>query len=175
MFDMLVKLYDLPETVPGLAALAEQGILVKRAMPHNKHRVVGYVREQFTESWASECEVCFARAPVSCFIAVDGDKVVGFGCYETTARNFFGPTGVSAEYRGRGIGGALLLKCLLAMRELGYGYAIIGAVGEAADFYHKTVGAVPIPESFPGVFRNAIGIEQALARQKQADEAGQQD
>ncbi len=167
--DMLVKLYDLPETIPGLDQLKQMGIQIKRAMPHNKHRVLSYVEEVFGKGWASECDGCFARQPVSCFIALDGDKIVGFACYETTALDFFGPTGVSEEYRGKGIGRVLLLKCLLAMREMGYGYAIIGGVDDAEGFYAKAVNATPIPDSFPGVYDNAIGIEKSIARR--ADKA----
>ncbi len=172
--DMLVKLYDLPETVPGLERLNQIGIQIKRAMPHNKHRVLSYVEDVFGKAWASECDGCFARQPVSCFIALDGDTIVGFACYETTALDFFGPTGVSEAYRGKGIGKALFLKCLLAMREMGYGYAIIGGVDDAEGFYVKTVNAIPIPDSFPGVYANAIGIEKSIARRAAAEAAREQ-
>ena len=52
--------------------------------------------------------------------------MLGFACYDTTHKNFFGPTGVDAAKRGQGIGTALLLATLHAMREAGYMYAIIG-------------------------------------------------
>ena len=71
------------------------------------------------------------------------------------------------EYRSMGIGAALLLKCLLSMREMGYGYAIIGGVEEAEDFYRKIAGAVPIPDSFPGVYRQVVGIERVMVNKRQ--------
>ena len=43
--------------------------------------------------------------------------------------------------RGKHIGKALLLRTLFAMREAGYGYAIIGWAEDAAPFSEKTVGA----------------------------------
>jgi hypothetical protein len=41
------------------------------------------------------------------------------------------------------------------MKQQGYGYAIIGAVGPA-DFYAKAVGAVPIEASAPGIYRGLL-------------------
>ena len=41
------------------------------------------------------------------------------------------------------------------MRTLGYGYAIIGAVGPSR-FYERTVGATPIPDSEPGVYAGLL-------------------
>lgn len=166
MKDMLVKLYDLPHVSAEEQALQEQGILIKQAMPHNMYRIVTYVRETFSEGWAGECTVSFSHSPPSCLVAVEGDKIVGFACYEATCRNFFGPTGVSPAYRGRGIGKVLLVKSLQAMYHMGYGYAIIGWVDEAQPFYEKTLKAIAIPDSFPGIYQRAIGIEKILARSK---------
>ncbi len=60
--------------------------------------------------------------------------------------------------RGMGIGEALLRSCLLAMKDEGYAYAVIGWVDGAEEFYEKTVGATVIEDSFPGVYRNLISI-----------------
>jgi GNAT superfamily N-acetyltransferase len=81
--------------------------------------------------------------------------VAGFACYNAKAPGFFGPEGVAPERRNRGIGRALLIRTLHAMWEAGYPYAIIGAAGPQ-EFYAKTVGAIPIPDSFPGFYRNPI-------------------
>lgn len=174
MPDMLVKLYDLPDVANEEGALRQQGIFIKQSLPHNMHRIVSYVRDTFSEAWASECTVSFSNKPVSCFVALDGDKIVGFACYNATCLSFFGPTGVSEEYRGRAIGKVLLVKCLLAMRDIGYAYGIIGWVEEALPFYMKAVNAIEIPDSFPGVYQRAIGIERiiekrATTRQEQAE------
>jgi hypothetical protein len=48
-----------------------------------------------------------------------------------------------------------LFNCLEAMKQQGYGYAIIGGVGPA-EFYAKTVGAIPIEGSEPGVYRGLL-------------------
>ena len=85
-------------------------------------------------------------------------QVLGFACYDTTAMNFFGPTGVREDRRGQGIGRALLLRCLYAMREEGFAYAIIGWVGDALPFYQRTVGATIIENSHPGEYKRMIDL-----------------
>src|SRR6267142_2060971 len=76
--------------------------------------------------------------PVSCFIAVQQKNILGFACHDATFPNFFGPTGIDPNTRRNGIGTALLLACLEAMKQQGYGYAIIGGVGPA-EFYSRVV------------------------------------
>ena len=151
MPDMLVKLYDLPELAPAIAAVEEQGFRIRRANPWEQSKLAQFITESFSQNWAEETSVAFARQPITVFIALEGDEIVGFAAYECTRRNFFGPTGVKESLRGKGLGQALLIACMWAMWELGYGYAIIGGVGPA-DFYHKTVGAELIPNSKPGIY-----------------------
>ena len=55
-----------------------------------------------------------------------------------------------------GIGRALLLRSLAAMRAEGYAYAVIGGVGPQ-EFYKKCVGAMLIPDSVPGIYRDFLG------------------
>jgi predicted N-acetyltransferase YhbS len=81
--------------------------------------------------------------------------MLGFACYDTTAKAFFGPTGVGEAARGKGVGTALLMLCLHDMLAQGYAYAIIGGAGPQ-DFYAKTCGAVAIDGSWPGVYRGLL-------------------
>ena len=155
MPDMLVKLYELPDASPHMKRQAEGGVEIRRALTPEKHLVLDWIRATFGPAWASECDAAFAHHPVSCFIAVENAKVLGFACYDATLKGFFGPTGVAESARGRGIGTALLLCCLHAMHAEGYGYAIIGG-GGAADFYAKKVGAIPIEGSKPGIYRGML-------------------
>lgn len=155
MPDMLVKLYDLPEVVPIVKGLADQGIIIRRAMPCEKHLVVDWVRNSFGDGWASECDVAFGNHPVSCFVATQTGDIIGFACHDSTCKNFFGPTGVAETKRGMGIGKALFLSCLHTMAGHGYAYAIIGGVGPAA-FYAAVAGAMPIAGSSPGIYRDQL-------------------
>jgi GNAT superfamily N-acetyltransferase len=152
---MLVRLYELPDVRPRIDALAADGIVVRLAMPYEKARLLKWVHGRFGEGWAGECDVALGNRPRSCFIAVAGGAIAGFACHDATCRNYFGPMGVAEEMRGRGIGAALLLACLHAMAAAGYAYAIIGGVGNG-DIYRKVAGAVDIPGSSPGIYRDRL-------------------
>jgi GNAT superfamily N-acetyltransferase len=151
MADLLVRLYDLPAAAPVVRGLAGQGIVVRRALASERSIVVGWARAEGSVGWAGECEVAFARLPLGCFIASSGEELIGFACYEATCRNFFGPELVHPDWRGRGVGRALVLSALEAMRAEGYAYGIIGWAS-SIDFYRRTVGAVPIEGSSPGIY-----------------------
>jgi GNAT superfamily N-acetyltransferase len=150
MFDLLVKLYGLPSLV---APAAE--ITVRRAFAAERSLVCDWIAAHFGAGWASESEAAFARLPVACFIAVRKGELLGFACYDATARGFFGPTGVAEPERKRGVGYALLLAALHDMAAQGYAYAIIGRA-DSPDFYRKHAGAIDIPDSDPGFYRGLI-------------------
>lgn len=163
MPDLLVKLYDIDFDPNGQIEknMRGQDIFIKRACIVDKHIILDFVSENFGQGWTNECECAMLRNPVSCYIAVKDKKIIGFACYDAVAKGFFGPTGVKAEFRGKGVGSGLLFKCLNSMKECGYGYAVIGWVGEAKDFYAKQAGAVEIGDSPPNksVYKNMISQE----------------
>ncbi|MEN8210560.1 MAG: GNAT family N-acetyltransferase [Thermodesulfobacteriota bacterium] len=154
--DRLVRLYDLPPAEPHLKNLLKKGVTVRTAMAYEKAQTVEWVRNEFSEGWADESSVAFSNHPVSCFIATEKGAIIGFACYESTCRNFFGPIGVAEHVRGHGIGRALLLSCLHAMAASGYAYAIIGGGDGARKFYAETVGAIEIEGSSPGIYRDRL-------------------
>lgn len=151
MADMLVNLLKLPPRESSLAP----GINVRRAQPFELTQVRRFIAADFSAAWADEISVGFANQPVSVFIATREGRVIGFAGYECTRKAFFGPTGVAEAERGHGLGKALLLESLWGLRELGYVYGIIGAAGPT-DFYQKTVGAVVIPDSEPGIYTDLL-------------------
>lgn len=153
--DMLVKLYDLPPSDALYMSLEQQGIVIRRPLAAEKSIVLDWVKQHFGDGWASEVEVSFAYQPLACFVAIKEDKIIGFSVYDVAYRNFFGPTGVDEASRGFGIGKALLIKALEAMKNLGYAYAIIGGVGPAG-FYEKAVGAILIEGSNPGIYEGIL-------------------
>lgn len=155
MKDMLVRLYDVHEDTEKERQLEQQGIKVLKVLAPDIENVIEFAR-QFSNGWACECKAACANHPISCFIAVHEKKIVGFACYDATAPNFFGPTGVSEEQRGKGIGSVLLKKSLCAMAEEGYAYAIIGGVGDARVFYEKEVDAKVIEKSSPGIYSRLV-------------------
>lgn len=159
MTDMLVKLYQLPPLHPVLENQTSQGITIRRGIVPEKHLVLDWVEKHFSPYWRSECDAAYSRLPVSCFLAIYEEKLVGFGCYDATGRGFFGPTGVDDSMRGKGVGKALLLMCLHDMYSQGYGYCVIGGVGPV-EFYQKVVGATLIDDSTPGIYGGMLRPEK---------------
>ena len=155
MMDMLVRLYDLPDVSSARKSLEEQGILVRRARPYEKHLVTGWVGKHFSPKWVSETEVAFARQPVSCFIATKDKQILGFACSDVTAKGYLGPMGVGEADRSGGLGRVLLVEALIHLWNTGYAYAIIGGVGPA-EFYEKAVGAIAIPGSSPALYQDIL-------------------
>ncbi|MBM6614924.1 GNAT family N-acetyltransferase [Desemzia sp. RIT804] len=159
VFDMIVNLYDetaLEEKQRG----TESEIEIVRVHSVLATKVENFVAENFNEYWASEAKCAIYKNPADCFIAIHKNVIVGFACYNTSAKGFFGPTGVHSDYRGKGIGKSLLFQSLNSMREQGFAYAIIGGVGSAEKFYEKTVNAKKIISSENhNIFRN-LGIKR---------------
>jgi GNAT superfamily N-acetyltransferase len=153
--DMLVKLYNLDDDWKFIADQIKRGITIRKPIGPEKHSFLNWISTNFSGGWAAEADVAFSNRPRSCFTAVDATVMVGFACYDATALGYFGPVGVDAAHRGTGIGTSLLKACLLDMKLNGYGYAIIGDVKDPG-FYRKTVDAVPIPDSSPGIYKGRI-------------------
>lgn len=151
--DMIAGIMHLPEYTVA------EGVKLKRVFPADKGRVLAFIREHFSEGWAYEAENAIMQPPGKCFIAVENGKVIGFACYDASAKGFFGPIGVDESQRGRGLGKALLIRTMEAMREHGYAYAVIGWVGPA-DFYRRNVGAEFIPGGEPknSIYSNMIDL-----------------
>jgi GNAT superfamily N-acetyltransferase len=168
---MLVRLYDLPDPASYDARTAAAGIVVRRLEAWDRAPLHRFIGGHFTENWASEAEFAFSGGhPITGFVAVQDGAIVGFAVYETSRRGFFGPTGVREDLRGNGIGASLLFRCLEAMREMGYGYAIIGWIGPA-EFYEKVCGATIIPGSDASVYAHLQAEMRARALRERAGEA----
>ncbi len=140
--DMLVDLYQ--PIIKELDSTYE----IKRVLSPNSDKVLKFIETNFSLGWVSEAKAGLYKNHPTCFIAVDQSEIIGFACYDATAKAYFGPTGVHETYRGQGVGKALLLRCLVAMKEEGYGYAIIGGVEPKNwAFYNKVSGAITIDHS----------------------------
>jgi len=156
MQDMLVRLLDLPDVSEEEKNLFEkEGISFKRPITPEKSIITEWVGKYFSKNWADENEAAFTSLPVNCFIAQRDQEILGFACFESTAKNFFGPTGVLPSERGKGIGKILLVKSLTALKEMGYTYAIIGGVGPAS-YYEQVVNAKIIEKSEKSIYQNLL-------------------
>jgi GNAT superfamily N-acetyltransferase len=155
MPDMLVNLLNLPPLEPVMLEMNNAHIIVRRAQPFEITQTLDFIEREFSVGWADEISVGFANKPVTVYIAIVDKEIIGFAAYECTRRNFFGPTGVVDSMRARGIGKALLLASLWGLQEMGYVYGVIGRVGPIG-FYEKTVGAIVIPDSEEGIYKDLL-------------------
>lgn len=155
MPDLLCNLQSLPDVHPLIASLRDRRIHIRRPNPWEASRLRRFIEEKFTEGWADETACAFYHQPVTCFIALTQDRFVGFAAYECTRRNYFGPTGVDADFRGMGAGAALYLAAMTGLRQLGYTYAVIGGAGPV-EFYRKHSEILEIP------FAGGNGIYEQL-------------
>lgn len=161
MSDMLVKLYDIPDSYNLEKRLLKDGIKIKKALAPDRSRITSFAAACAKEDYSDEVRAAFSNNPVTCYIATREKKIIGFACYEATARNFFGPMAVLESERKKGIGKILLLKSLESMRELGYAYAIIGWPAKSAiGFYKKCADAIMIDENSSGIYKRMIGIDE---------------
>jgi GNAT superfamily N-acetyltransferase len=162
MADLLVRLYDLAPLGPVLERLSREGISVRRALPSDRGPIVELALTHGSPAWAAECEAALGRLPATCFVAVEtgpavggyaggAARLLGLACRDATWRGFFGPELVHPDFRGRGIGRALVLATLHDMLAAGYGYAVIGWAS-SVDFYRRVAGATVIEGSEPGMY-----------------------
>lgn len=156
MVDMLIKLYEVEDYWHFLAEQKALGISLRKPIGTERHAVVAWVADHFGAGWASETDAALSNGPATCFIAVKDENMVGFACYDAAAPGFFGPVGVETSHRNKGTGTALMTACLLDMKLRGYGYTIVGAVQDT-DYYKNAVGAMEIPDSSPGIYKNRVG------------------
>ena len=160
--DMLVKLYAIDYSFNK--ELLSEGITIKRACIIDKNAVLNFVKENFKDelAWIHECEYALFNNPISCYIAVQNKAIIGFSCYDSTAKGFFGPMGVKEGFRMKGVGLELLLRALFSMKESGYAYAVIGWPTKGAiKFYKKNVDAIEIEDSPPNksIYKNSLAQE----------------
>ena len=106
--DMLIALYRLPAN----CADAVGGAVIRKPLTPEYDFVVRWVGQQFSSGWASEAQSAIVNRPVSLFIAVRDDDMLGFCCYDATARGFVGPIGIEVRARGQGVGAAMLCASL---------------------------------------------------------------
>ena len=155
--DMIVSLYNLPNVK------INTNVKVSKAFVSDLDQILEFVDKEVPDhqGWKKEIQYSTMQSPIKLVVATKNGELLGFACYDSSAKGFFGPIGVKNSERGKGIGAALLLKTLEYMKNDGYAYAIIGWVSEAIGFYEKTVGAKLIENATPNnsVYSNKINLK----------------
>ena len=127
-----------------LLSRRDASVPVRRPSHEESDRLLQFVEREFGRIWRFEAAKAFETEIPNVVIAEEGGEVTGFAVHDVNNRGlgFFGPTGVVASMRGRGIGCQLLLASLADMRRLGYERAVIPWT-DALAFYRKCSGAEP--------------------------------
>jgi len=153
--DMLIRLYaSIGKPTVG-NVLPHPGVVIRKPIGPEYSTIELWVEQQITPLWISETRAALTNRPVTLFIAQRDTDILGFACYDASARSFVGPIGVAESARNQGIGTALLIACLQDMRSAGYGYAIVGHVG-APEFFRRVAGAIEIPDPTPGFYADML-------------------
>lgn len=142
--DMIVSLKDY-----SFPTLPKSRITYRKAKQKDAPSLKTFVEKEFGNGWIDSIEIGLLQENIPIFIALDGQGIIGFACFDVVRRKkgLFGPMGISFSNRIQGIGYTLLHYCLGEMKEIGYGYAVIGEAGPL-EFYEKACNAVVIPKKF---------------------------
>ncbi len=141
--DMLVDLRMFMLAQPAPYSTADRDVEVRRATASDREWLSSLIVSEFAESWTGATAVAYKRHPVSAFIALRANEIIGFAFYDISFLGYFGAMGVREADRGGGIGARLLVAALKDMAVKGYAYAVIGD-GGPIDFYKKVCGAIVI-------------------------------
>ena len=136
---------DLGQPLPRYDALidklAAQGIVFERPRLDQREEVREWVRATFGDGWAHETDLGFEHDPVSVWIARAKGAVCGFAASNATGREYFGPTGVGPDFRLKGIGRVLVVKCMEDMQGDGRRVGWIPTGLARVRYYHNAAGA----------------------------------
>jgi GNAT superfamily N-acetyltransferase len=122
---MQTSLWDL--RVPAwveerVVKLRGDGVSIRAYAPDLTLPLLEFARAEFSGDWVRVVRETAARIvqgddPRRLIVAEEGGRVVAFSHYENER---FGPIGVAASQRGRGLGQVLMFRTLLAQRDAGF-------------------------------------------------------
>ncbi len=132
--DLTIRDFD---TAREEKELENANIKIRRAEQSEKAEILDWIDSTW-KAWHGEVETAFRNDPVSLHIARIDGKVRAFSAYECNniGTGWFGPMGTGPEFRGKGVGGILLKRCLRDLREMGFVKAIIPWVGPIPFYMH---------------------------------------
>jgi len=118
------------------------GYEVRRVGKRERELLTRMAAEAFAPAWAYEVGRAIDQDPPSVFAAWKDGQPVAFAAHDAnnSGLGWFGPAGTLTAHRGHGLGEALLLQCLLDVRDKPEG-GVIAWIGPR-EFYEKAAGAV---------------------------------
>ena len=116
---------------------AASGTTRAQSAAARREEVLDFIEKHFGPIWRFE-----ASKGKTIFHVEESGEIAGFSTHDANNRGlgWFGPTGVAASHRGRGLGRELLLASLADLARLGYHRVVIPWT-DAIEFYRKSCGA----------------------------------
>ncbi len=113
------------------AALADEGIEIRRAQTGDWYLIEQFFARQFGEGWLCETGMGMANRPPTVHLAIRDREIIAFAAHSTMNQEWgnFGPMGTTEPCRGKGIGRVLLFRCMSDLRAAGFRSAVIPWVG----------------------------------------------
>ncbi len=142
--NLLIDVRDNPRVSPARAGelaahAAAAGYEVRRARP-DEHALVAAVAAEFGGAWPFELRRALGHEPPGVHVALRDGAPCAFAAHDGNNRGlgWFGPAGTWPAHRGRGLGEALLLACLVDVAAA-HPRCEVAWIGPRA-FYEKAAG-----------------------------------
>jgi mycothiol synthase len=142
--NVLIDVRDNPRVSAARAAelaarAAAAGYEVRRARP-DERALVAAIGAEFGGAWPFEVERALGHEPAGVHVALQGGACCAFAAHDGNNRGlgWFGPTGTWPAHRGRGLGEALLLACLVDVAAA-HARCEVAWIGPR-PFYEKAAG-----------------------------------
>lgn len=119
-----------------------RGYEIRRVGRRERELLLRVAAESFAPAWAFELGRALDQTPPAVFAAWKDGQPIAFAAHDAnnSGLGWFGPAGTLNAHRGQGLGEALLIQCLLDVRDKPEG-GVIAWIGPRA-FYEKAAGAV---------------------------------
>ena len=65
--------------------------MIKVVKINDRIPILAFVQKHFQKNWVYEVEHALMESVSKCFIATEGGKILGFACFDSSAKGFFGP------------------------------------------------------------------------------------
>jgi mycothiol synthase len=118
-----------------------RGYQIRRAHTGDRAALAETVQQAFGRAWAFEIDRALAADPPAVHLALEADRIAAFAAHDGNNRGlgWFGPAGTLEAHRGRGLGEALLIACLLDLAGEGRRECTVAWIGPR-DFYQRAAG-----------------------------------